>query len=72
MVSLAEFWREGQMVNSIRRRDVITLAAGAAALPFGAMAQQRRTPVIGMISPVSESFDRPYVAAFRKIQDAGG
>ena len=57
------------MANSIRRRDVITLAAGAVALPFAARAQQRRAmPVIGYLNVGTESDAATLriVSAFRR------
>ena len=53
------------MTNSIRRRDVLTLAAGAAAWPIGALAQQRALPVIGYLNGVTESGGAGPAAAFR-------
>jgi len=57
----------------MRRRELIALAAGAAAAaPFGAFAQQKAMPVIGLLN--SRAVDEaPYLAAaFRRgLQEAG-
>ena len=50
----------------MRRREFITLAAGAAALPFAARAQQGATPVVGYLSGRSLASDRHLVEAFRQ------
>src|ERR1700756_3703048 len=58
--------------RKLKRRDVITLLAGAAARPLAARAQQPAKPVIGYLSvrtPKSEGF---LVAAFRGGLAAGG
>ena len=54
------------MAHSIRRRDVVTLAAGAAILPLAAHAQQRALPVIGYLHSGTASSDAPLAAAFRR------
>jgi putative ABC transport system substrate-binding protein len=55
---------------SIRRRDVVALAAGAATLPLtgllAARAQQRSVPVIGYLDAGSESARAPLTAAFHR------
>ena len=52
------------MASSIRRRDLVTLAAGAATLPLtglvAARAQQRSVPVIGYLDAGSESARAPF------------
>ena len=53
------------MSNPIRRRDLIALAAGAAALPFAARAQQRAVPVIGYLSAANEDAQVAQLDAFR-------
>jgi putative ABC transport system substrate-binding protein len=64
------------MANSIRRRDVVTLAASAATLSLtglpAARAQQRSAPVIGYLDAGSESARAPLTAAFlRGLADQG-
>jgi putative tryptophan/tyrosine transport system substrate-binding protein len=64
------------MANSIRRRDVVMLAGGAAALPLAgllpARAQQRSAPVIGYLDAGSQSARAPLTAAFlRGLGDQG-
>jgi len=55
------------MANSIRRRDVITLAAGAAtAWPLAARAQEPRLPVIGYLDAGAPETSANFQAAFRK------
>ena len=51
----------------MRRRDLIALAAGAAAAtPLGARAQQKSMPVIGYVSIGSPELYAPFAAAFRR------
>ena len=50
----------------MRRRDFMTILAGAAAYPLLAGAQQKAMPVIGFLSGVSPGPYAPFVAAFRR------
>jgi hypothetical protein len=50
----------------MRRRNLITILAGAAAYPLLAGAQQKVMPVIGFLSSGSPGPTAPYVAAFRQ------
>ena len=47
------------MANSIRRRELITLAAGAASWPIAVRAQQRAVPVIGILGASTEARSGP-------------
>ena len=47
----------------MRRRDVMTMLAGATAYPLLASAQQKAMPVIGFLSAVSAEPHAPFVAA---------
>ena len=47
----------------LRRRDVITLSGGAAALPLTALAQQGKLPTIGFLGADQSAFS-PWTAAF--------
>jgi ABC-type uncharacterized transport system substrate-binding protein len=56
----------------MRRRDFIALAAGTAAWPLAAGAQQPAMPVVGWLSGISSGIGQPQLAAFRKaLADAG-
>jgi putative ABC transport system substrate-binding protein len=50
----------------VRRREFITLVAGAAAWPLAARAQQAGLPVVGFIRVGSAEANARYAAAFRK------
>src|SRR5690242_8730963 len=51
----------------MRRRDLMTILAGAAAYPLLASAQQKSMPVIGYLSSASRvTYPPAYVAAFGK------
>jgi len=50
----------------MKRRNLITILAGAAAYPLLAGAQQKVMPVIGFLSSGSPGPTAPYVAAFRQ------
>jgi putative ABC transport system substrate-binding protein len=57
---------------AVRRREFISLIAGATAWPLAAHAQQSAMPVVGVLSPVTiESIPHP-IAAFRQgLAEAG-
>jgi len=57
----------------MRRRDLLALAAGTAALsPLAGRAQQKPMPVVGYINLVSPDMGTPFAAAFRRgLSDAG-
>src|ERR1700704_4824125 len=56
----------------MRRRDFMTVLAGAVAYPTLAGAQQKTMPVIGFLSPGSSGPFAPFVAAFRQgLNDSG-
>jgi putative ABC transport system substrate-binding protein len=48
-----------------RRREFITLIAGAAILPHAAQAQQPAMPVVGFLG-VTSAGTQPYLTAFRQ------
>ena len=56
----------------MRRRDFITLVAGAAAWPLAARAQQPAVPVIGLLSAQTTAASQDRLAVFRQgLADAG-
>src|SRR6516162_8353941 len=56
----------------MRRRELITLLAGATAWPIAARAQQPKVPVIGFLHPGSAEPNGNLLAAFRKgLAEAG-
>ena len=56
----------------MKRRKFIALAAGAAALPFAARAQQQAMPVIGFIRSTSATNSARFVTGFRQgLNEAG-
>jgi putative tryptophan/tyrosine transport system substrate-binding protein len=57
----------------MRRRDLLALlAAAAAARPFGACAQERQTPVVGILAPGSPERLAPLFASFHKAMAEAG
>lgn len=63
--------RAGSGGSRMRRRDFITLAGGAAAMPFAAHAQQQ-LPVIGFMHSRGQAGAGHVVAGFRRgLRDAG-
>ena len=60
------------MTTHIRRREFIATLGSAAAWPFGARAQQRSMPTIGLLHSGSLGGWTSMVAAFREgLNDAG-
>jgi putative ABC transport system substrate-binding protein len=56
----------------MRRRDLMTVLAGAAAYPLLAVAQQKPMPVIGWLHGTSPDATAPLLAAFRQgLSDTG-
>src|SRR6266481_5339984 len=56
----------------MRRRNFMTVLAGAAAYPLLAGAQQKAMPVIGFLGSISPGPNAPFVATFRQgLKDAG-
>jgi putative ABC transport system substrate-binding protein len=52
--------------EGMRRRDLLTLLSGAAALPFMARAQQPPIPVVGVLRTDMPATGTNVIAAFRK------
>ncbi len=50
----------------MRRRDFLSVIAGATAWPLAARAQQRAMPVVGFLSPVTAEATPHLLAAFRQ------
>lgn len=59
------------MAKLIQRRDVISLAAGAAALPFAAQAQQRPLPVVGFLAAGPNGPNRLGASFHQGLKEAG-
>jgi putative ABC transport system substrate-binding protein len=58
--------------NPLRRRELITLLGGAAAMPLAARAQQPALPVIGVLYPTSPDTIADRLRSFRQgLKDAG-
>jgi ABC-type uncharacterized transport system substrate-binding protein len=56
----------------MKRRELITLLGGAAALPLGTQAQQPAVPIVGFLHSASAASFADLVAAFRKgLSEAG-
>ena len=58
----------------MRRREFMSVIAGAAAWPLGARAEQLAMPVIGFLNPApaAEAIAHPNIAAFRRgLAEAG-
>jgi hypothetical protein len=63
-----EHWRHG----TVKRRELITLLGGATVWPLAARAQQRPTPVVGLLSTVSPEGFTERLRAFRQgLKESG-